>query len=752
MISNEERKQIIIRLYKLIKESKMFDDHPDARIREAAMNTEQKAFDTSSSVEEYMAFMNSKMEKVIRSNRIEKKEAGNGNGRENGNNFRDNLNRNNSNREPLNSYNNLNRNIRDNNFDRHLVNTGININPLERHPGSGNTRINQNSNQNINLNRMHSLNINNNNINRSNILERSRPGLVPRSNQNMNVPPTMYNTSPKPMSHPYTTPLYNSYNQGQYTSGPQYPPRNVKFINQQQVNSDLQYHNEVNYDIYRRNSIHNNTFMYVNNINEMGNLNRPGDVSSRPGEPLNRFDIFETNRQNDINNIKRQNNIPNINKPDINTNRHDMTRSDMNLNRHEASNINRSEMPGLRQNDMYTNPLRQSISGDISVNQRIRDQNDIVMNKRFRDISRSPDMRRLSGDMVSTPDINITRISQRESSINDNKKNESKRRNEPSIMSKRVQTSSKRTLSSGNIKYQNGNNSPGNILYNAVDNQSIGSPQMSDTTSYQKSTKTVKSPSQEYKQASVKKPQGTQQYSNSNISEGSFLNHPQPKSTLYKGKTVSSQYSCASRSEKSPDHSVQQYQVNPQYTNHDKISNGPIDNQQYVQKTPSPQFIQSPQYIKNTSQSPTKDTSQPPTKDTSQSPSDLKSFMMSTKPLSLSPSDKAILKESLFRDIDIQNKCAELSDKHNLRCDKFNDFIYRLNLQRKLLPYNFFFLTWREVDDMVDYIKRYYIDIKDSSLERDRYINYEESIDNICSMFDSKKNQDNEWLFDLLEE
>lgn len=68
MIGFDERKQIILHLYKLIKESKMFQDYNDEDIKEAAIKSEQKAYDQAKNKEEYIIFMKAKFEKVTKNN------------------------------------------------------------------------------------------------------------------------------------------------------------------------------------------------------------------------------------------------------------------------------------------------------------------------------------------------------------------------------------------------------------------------------------------------------------------------------------------------------------------------------------------------------------------------------------------------------------------------------------------------------------------------------------------------------------
>ncbi|KAF9764027.1 hypothetical protein NGRA_0895, partial [Nosema granulosis] len=63
-MSSEERKQIVGHLYRLIKESPLFRDYTDERIREAAVRAELKAYSSSSTKEEYLRAMNNKMERI----------------------------------------------------------------------------------------------------------------------------------------------------------------------------------------------------------------------------------------------------------------------------------------------------------------------------------------------------------------------------------------------------------------------------------------------------------------------------------------------------------------------------------------------------------------------------------------------------------------------------------------------------------------------------------------------------------------
>ncbi|EOB13308.1 MADS domain containing protein [Nosema bombycis CQ1] len=64
MMSSEERKEIVAYLYKLIKESPLFKDYTDDRIREAAVRAEHKAYTSSSTKDEYLRAMNSKAQRI----------------------------------------------------------------------------------------------------------------------------------------------------------------------------------------------------------------------------------------------------------------------------------------------------------------------------------------------------------------------------------------------------------------------------------------------------------------------------------------------------------------------------------------------------------------------------------------------------------------------------------------------------------------------------------------------------------------
>lgn len=63
-MSSDERKQIVGYLYRLIKESPLFTNYTDERIREAAVRAELKAYNSSSTKEEYLRAMNNKIERI----------------------------------------------------------------------------------------------------------------------------------------------------------------------------------------------------------------------------------------------------------------------------------------------------------------------------------------------------------------------------------------------------------------------------------------------------------------------------------------------------------------------------------------------------------------------------------------------------------------------------------------------------------------------------------------------------------------
>ncbi|EEQ81937.1 hypothetical protein NCER_101439 [Vairimorpha ceranae BRL01] len=119
----------------------------------------------------------------------------------------------------------------------------------------------------------------------------------------------------------------------------------------------------------------------------------------------------------------------------------------------------------------------------------------------------------------------------------------------------------------------------------------------------------------------------------------------------------------------------------------------------------------------------------------------------------LSLEDIKILKESLCTAEVVQSKCYDICKENNISA-KFKKYTKILSLQRKLLQVNIYIIDWREADEMLDFIKQYYIDVKDQ-VEKEslnQWVNFNECLNKTYSVFVSKKKQDPEWYLDLQEE